>query len=146
MEKDIKNFVEEYNKRMSWNEDILSSTNINHLPTCDIIDNILSHYLSTEKITEESYDLENAKVFEYTDEGTTKGTLEMQVFSNKIYHTVYFWVKPGEDEETYKKKHKEIVVDEIFKNITELMADTMSKFEELSSLYKTLHDMVKLKK
>lgn len=143
MDKDIKNFVEEYNKRMSWNEDILNSTNINHLPTCDIIDDILSHYLSTEKITEEGYDLENAKVFEYTDEGAMKGTLELQVFSNKTYHGVYFWVKPGEDEETYKKKRKEIVVDEVSKNITELMADTMSKFEELSSLYKILREMAK---
>ncbi len=143
MEKDIKNFVEEYNKRVSWNEDILSSTNIKHLPTCDIIDDIISQYLATEKITEEGYDLENAKVFEYTDEDSMKGTLEMEVFSNKIYHRVYFWVKPGEDEETYKKRHKEILVDKIFKNITKLMTDTMSKFEELSSLYGMLREMVK---
>lgn len=143
MEKDIKNFVEEYNKRVSWNEDILSSTNIKHLPTCDIIDDIISQYLATEKITEEGYDLENAKVIEYTDEDSMKGTLEMEVFSNKIYHRVYFWVKPGEDEETYKKRHKEILVDKIFKNITKLMTDTMSKFEELSSLYGMLREMVK---
>ena len=143
MEKDIKNFVEEYNKRVSWNEDILSSTNIKHLPTCDIIDDIISQYLATEKITEEGYDLENAKVIEYTDEDSMKGTLEMEVFSNKIYHRVYFWVKPGEDEETYTKRHKEILVDKIFKNITKLMTDTMSKFEELSSLYGMLREMVK---
>ena len=141
MKEEVKNFVEEYNKRMSWNEDILNSANINHLPVCDIMEGIFRHYISTKKITEEGYDLENAKVYEYTDDDSMKGTLEMQVFSNETCGGIYFWVVSGEDEVAYKKKCKEIIIKKISENITELKSvlnSTMPKLDELTSVYEAL--------
>ena len=60
MKSNIKNFVEEYNKRMSWNADIIKQIGKENISV-----KVIDDYLSTELITEENYDLENASLYEY---------------------------------------------------------------------------------
>lgn len=97
MKEEVKNFVEKYNNNMDWNKEILESGSLDFVQVHEHAKALAEEYLSTEKINEEDYDLENAKVYTYEEDGT----LELQVFSNKIYHGVYFWVKPYYSKEEY---------------------------------------------
>lgn len=125
MKSNIKNFVEEYNKRMSWNADIIKQLGKKNIPP-----KIIDDYLSTELIDEENYDLEDASLYEYGPDEPMAGTFELQVFSNKSYGTVYFWVKPIQSEDEYKSEKikyiKEVMnekLDELYKKIKGLTSD-----------------------
>lgn len=125
MKSNIKNFVEEYNKRMSWNADIIKQLGKKNIPT-----KIIDDYLSTELIDEENYDLENASLYEYGPDDVWAGRRELQVFSNKSYRTVYFWVKPIQSEDEYKSEKikyiKEVMnekLDELYEKIKGLTSD-----------------------
>lgn len=98
MKQEIKDFVEGYNKTMDFNKEIVESFGKGYVPS--YTKNFIKEYLSTNKITEEGYDLENAKLYTYEQTGTQ----ELQAFNNKTYGTTYFWFKPGETEEEYKKR------------------------------------------
>lgn len=117
MEEKVKTFVEEYNKRMDWNKDIIGRFGKEFVPvrTKDFI----KEYLSTKKIDEEGYDLENAKLYTYEHDGVQ----EMQVFSNTTYGTVYFWVKPNETEEEYKERKTNRVREEAMKKLYEIATE-----------------------
>ena len=71
----IPEFIEEYNKRMDWNRDILGNVDDAYLSSHPFMKEIADEYLSTGKITEETHDIDNAKIYEYDD-----GLLELQVF------------------------------------------------------------------
>jgi hypothetical protein len=103
MKQEIKDFVEGYNKTMEWNKEILESFGKGYVHS--YTKKFIKEYLSTNKITEEGYDLENAKLYTYEQTGTQ----ELQAFSNKTYGTTYFWFKPGETEEEYKKRKMDSV-------------------------------------
>ena len=79
MTEDIKNFVERYNKCMQWNKEIIKSLGTKNIPQ-----DIIEKYLTTDAITEDGYDLENAKLFVYSENDSLAGTLELQAFSNTI--------------------------------------------------------------
>lgn len=98
MKQEIKDFVEGYNKTMDFNKEILESFGKGYVPS--YTKNFIKDYLSTDKITEDGYDLENAKLYLYEQTGVQ----ELQAFSNKKYGTMYFWLKPDETEEEYKKR------------------------------------------
>ena len=59
MTEEIKNFVEKFNRQVQWDNEIIKSIGKKNIPQ-DIIDNYFS-----EPITEEEYDLENARLYEY---------------------------------------------------------------------------------
>lgn len=95
-EKQIADFVENYNKCMDWNRDILDKLNFDIKYAKDFVED----YLTTDKIDKDSYDLEHAKVYTYED----KGMLELQAYSYKSYGTHYFWTFPNYTEQSYKEK------------------------------------------
>lgn len=121
MTEEVKKFVEKYNNHMDWNKEILESGSLDYIPKHEYFKALVDEYLSTEKINEEDYDLENAKVYTYEEDGT----LELQVFSNKIYHGVYFWAKPYSKEEyissrlAYIKKELNAKIEALKKEIDE---------------------------
>lgn len=110
MKEEVRKFVEEYNKRMDWNEDIRKSINLDFVP-------IIKDSLSTEKIDEEGYDLENASYYTHDD-----GLMELHAFSNTAYRTHYFWVRPYEKdaESAYKTDKIEFIKRGINQRIQDL--------------------------
>lgn len=130
MNQEIKEFIENYNKCMDWHRDILKSLGFSINYVKDFIDD----YLTTDKINEDSYDLEHAKVYAYED-----GLLEMQAYSYKTYGTQYFWTRPDYTEQSYKEQKINILnerinkyVDEYTININELVSkrDEFLKIKE----------------
>ena len=113
MTQEVKDFITGYNKAMEWNKDILNGFDAN------LTKDFIGEYLPTEKIVEEDYELDNAKIYSYDDEGL----FEMQVYSLKIYHGVYFWLKCNETEEEYKKRKTELVVQRISEKVNGLTAE-----------------------
>jgi len=135
MKSNIKNFVEEYNKRMSWNADIIKQLGKKNIPA-----KIINDYLSTELINGENYDLENASLYEYGPDDAWAGTLELQLFSNKSYRTVYFWVRPIQSENEYKSEKIEIIKKQMNEKIDELY----EKIKELTSEFKHYNKLKKM--
>lgn len=127
MKEDIKNFVEKYNKKMNWNNDIIKFLGKKNIPK-----DILKEYLSINFIDEEKYDLENASLYEYGPNDSWRGTFELQVFSNEKLCTTYFWIKSDETEEDYKTKRIEIIKKEVNKKLNELY----EKIKDLTLEYK----------
>lgn len=136
MDEKVKLFVEEYNKRMDWNKDILGGFDLSLLS--DEVRDFLDGYISTEKITEEGYDLENASLYEYGPDDAWAGTLELQAFSNKSYRTIYFWVKPVEDENEYKEGKIQVIKKEIGKELEKIIPELKRLTEKKEDLEKVL--------
>ncbi len=135
MKSKIKNFVEEYNKRMSWNRDIIKQLGKKNIP-----DKIIDDYLSTELIDKENYDLENASLYEYGPDDPWAGTLELQAFSNESYRTVYFWVRPIQSEDEYKSEKIELIKKKMNEKIDELY----EKIKEFTSEFKHYNKLKKM--
>jgi len=134
MKEEIRNFVEKYNKHMQWNKDIIKSLGAKNIPW-DIIEN----YLTTDIITEDGYDLENARLYEYGKDDNWAGTLELQAFSNSTLRTVYFWIHKDYTEEEYKTQKTEKIKESMNKKLDEL-------FEQIKGLTSTFKHYNKLKK
>lgn len=94
---EVQDFVEEYNQLIDWNIEFRKEIDTSWLETKPDAVHLLDNFFSTEKITPEGYDLENAKVFKYED----TGRYELQVYNNTKYHTVYFWCTPFMTKEEY---------------------------------------------
>lgn len=139
MREDIKNFVIEYNKRISWNKDILKRIGKKNIPQY-----IIDEYLQTNTPDEDKYDLENASLYEYGPEDTWTGTLELQAFSNERLCTTYFWVKSNESEEEYKAKKIESIKEKMNKKLDELyekIKELTSEFKEYNKLKKIINNI-----
>jgi hypothetical protein len=133
MKEEVKNFVELYNRNMSWNKDILNSMNIDYINKYEYTKDFVKDKLTTETITADDYDLEHAEVYSYDD-----GLLELQVYSYESYHGVYFWANPNEDEDAYKNKKITWIVENLDKSINE-------KKEELNKLSSILENEIELR-
>jgi len=134
MTEEIKNFIEKYNKHVQWDNEIIKSLGKKNIPK-DIIEN----YFAGEPITEDGYDIENARLYEYGKDDNWAGTLELHVFSNKTYHTVYFWIHKDYTEEEYKTHRIELIKNEMNKKLDEL-------FEQIKGLTAEFKQYNKLKK
>ena len=119
-EKQIADFVENYNKCMDWNRDILDKFNFDIKYAKDFVED----YLTTDKIDKDSYDLEHAKVYTYED----TGMLELQAYSYKSYGTHYFWTFPDYTEQSYKEKK----LNAINKYLIEHLHELTEKINELT--------------
>lgn len=126
-------FIEEYNKRMDWNRDILGDLDDAYLSAHPFMKEITDEYLSTGKITEETYDIDNAKIYEYDDEEDF-GLLELQAQSKRTYRLTYFWVDPNEDEEQYKAKKIEKILDVLRKNKDEIVGKIKEETSKLNDI------------
>ena len=133
MKEEVKNFVELYNRNMSWNKDILNGMNINYINKYEYTKNFVEDKLTTETISADDYDLEHAEVYSYDN-----GTLELQVYSYKSYHGVYFWTNQNDNEDTYKNKRITWIIENLDKSINE-------KKEELNKLSSILENEIELR-
>lgn len=129
----IPEFVEEYNKRMDWNRDILGYIDDAYLSAHPFMKEITDEYLSTGKITEETYDIDNAKIYEYDDEESF-GLLELQAQSKRTYRLTYFWVDPNEDEGRYKANKIEVVLRVLKENKDEIVGRIKDETEKLNDI------------
>lgn len=136
MVKKVKNFVEIYNKNISWNKDILNNIDINFFIKNEETKRIIEEYLPIKTIESENYDLENAILF---DLSYMPGILELQAYSYNTHGTTYFWIYPEETEEQYKSK-KINIINEVLDNIINKRLETL---QEISS---SLENVIKLKK
>ncbi len=134
MKKDIKNFVETYNKNMSWNKDILNNIDIDFFNKNEETKKIIEEYLPIKTIESERYDLENAKLYNLS---YIPGILELQAYSYNN-GTTYFWVYPEETEEQYKSRIINII-NGVLDNIINKRIETL---KEISS---SLENVIKLK-
>lgn len=140
MNENVKKFVEDYNKRMDWNKDILDSIAINF--TKDAVNTFIDEFLSTDKITEDGYDLEYASIYSYDKDNDGEDLNELQVFNNKTYGTTYFWLKPNETESDYKNSKMEYINNEVSKKISHITSE-ISRLEAENKEWKTLLNAIK---
>ena len=98
-------FVEQYNRCMDWNAELRYYLPIGLIESQKDTRGILDDFLSVEKITPESYDIYDAKV--YKDEKS--GNYEMQVYSNIDYAFVYFLCAIGQSEQEYKEDRIRVI-------------------------------------
>ena len=138
---DIKKFVIEYNKRISWNKDIINMFGRKNIPKA-----IIDEHLSTNRISKEKYDLDKASIYEYGPEDSWAGRLELQAYNYETYHFTYFWVDPNDTEEEYKNKKIGIIkkkVDEEYNELSKQMRSLNAKFKVYDNLHKKLIDINK---
>jgi hypothetical protein len=128
MKEEVKKFVDEYNKRMDWNQDILNGFGPDLTKSLEN-NEFIRHKLTTDKITEEGFDLENADVYEFERTSDGKNVNELQVFNNKTCGTSYFWVATDETEQEYKAKTTE----SIYNNVTKTISELENKIVELTN-------------
>lgn len=133
MENKIKTFVEEYNKRMDWNRDILDKFGNEYVPVHTQI--FIKDNLPTDKITEEGFDLENAKMYVYDDSGIQ----EMQAFNNSTYGTTYFWLRPDEGEDEYKRRKE----DDIRKKVADRLKGIEANIAEFTAAKTEFNEILK---
>lgn len=114
MKQEIKTFVEEYNKRMDWNQEIIDGFGKGYIPS--YTKDFIKENLSTGKITEEGFDLENAKLFAYEHDNLQ----ELQAFNNETYGTTYFWLRSNETEDEYKERKQNRVRENAVKRLFDI--------------------------
>lgn len=127
MTEEVKSFVKAYNKRREWDKEILDS--MKGYIISKTAKEFFEPYISSHKITKRGYELDRAKVYSYED-----GTLELQVFCLKTWGTRYFWVKPDEPKEDYKKRMIRTVRKDAAKRISELSAEIEVRSKEKRGL------------
>ena len=122
---EVQDFVEEYNQLIDWNIEFRKEIDTSWLESKADAVKLLDGFFSTEKITPEGYDLENAKVFKYED----TGRYELQAYSKSTYHTIYFWCTPFMTKEEYINGQIEFIKEEI-KKIREESIVTISNLRD----------------
>ena len=140
MTEEVKKFVEAYNHQVKWNRDILKGE-VNPDDFQYGTNDIIEHYLSTDIITEKDYELDNARVYYYTDRQPVKA--ELQAFNLKSLCTHYFWCVEDMAEEEYKADRLRVVNDELDRCKREQMNVLKTAKEEIESidkLYKLLNE------
>lgn len=137
MTEEVKKFVECYNERIGWHEDILNSLDKDYLLSHEYTKNIVEEYLNLEKIYPEDYDLDHVSSVPSYD----NGTLEMEVFSYIIYHRVYFWTNPNKTEKEYKDEKINMIMEKITNRSNEItdqlnaLQDELSQIEKLKNMF-----------
>lgn len=127
MAEEVKAFVKAYNKRREWDKEILDS--MKGYIISKTAKEFIEPYISSHKITKRGYEMDSAKVYSYDN-----GTLELQAFCLKTCGTRYFWVKPDEPKEDYKKRMIGAVREEVAKRISELSAEIEVRSKEKCGL------------
>lgn len=137
----IETFIQEFNKRVDWDLEILNKYNIN-LANDNSANAIIKHYLCFTKINSEDYDIDNAKLYEYPMENG-KHTFELQAYSPTDYCSKYFWVRLGEEEDEYKEDRIKTIKKELTSRYNEVRNKLLileNEKNELDSVLKLLND------
>lgn len=139
MKEEVKKFVEAYNRQVEWNREILKG-DVNLDDFKDETRCIIQHYLDTNIITEKDYELDNAKVYYYTDKQPIKS--ELQVFNFKLACTIYFWCVENMTEEDYKAERIRAVNKELDwhrEKQMEILKTAEEEIESIDKLYSLLN-------
>lgn len=121
----VKEFIEKYNQHIDWNMEIRNTLNIQALESNPVTKEIINDYLSSEKITADKYEIENAQIYKY--EGDNK--YELQIYSFESYRTIYFW------------RNLDITKDEYIKERVSIISrEAKTQFEEAQNKMKELQN------
>lgn len=137
----IETFIQEYNKRVDWNLEILNKYNIN-LSNDNSANEIIKDYISLTKINHEDYDIDNAELYEYPIKNG-KQTFELQAYSLTDYGHEYFWVRFGEEEDEYKENKINTIKKELTSSYNEVRNKLLileNEKNELGSVLELLND------
>ena len=128
----LQEFIEAYNRNIDWNKDILMSINP-EIRENQYVKNIIDRYLSTEKINDETCDLNGH--FEIFD--CDNNVKELQIYSFISYCTMFYKVNPKIDEKTFKTEKINFIISKISgckDTIDELILDLQNKRNMLMEL------------
>lgn len=135
----IETFIQEFNKRVDWDLEILNKYNIN-LDNDNSANAIIEHYLCFTKINSEDYDIDNAELYECPMENG-KHTFELQAYSFINQCNIYFWVRFVEEEEDEYKAGR---INEIKKELTRRYNEVRNKLLMLNNEKNELDCALKL--
>ena len=124
-------FVEQYNRCMDWNAELRYYLPIGIIESHKDTQGVLEDFLSIEKITPESYDIYDAKVYE----SDTPNRYEMQVYSNIDYAFVYFLCTIGQSEKEYKEERIKVV----YKYVTDLYNEAVEEEKKAHTKLEAAH-------
>lgn len=133
---DVQEFIERYNLESKWNAEIISRDFFEQKPYAK---EYFKGLLGSEDITEDSYDFSTARVYENDD--PENHYYELQIYSYKIYCTMYLWIHPDMDERTYKANRIRIAMDDaakLYRENDEKMHEAMRNISELNEMTKML--------
>lgn len=128
----LQEFIEIYNRNIDWNKDIIMSIKPK-IKENEYCKNIISAYLSTEKISDETCDLNgHFEIFDYGD-----NRKELQIYSRVLHCNTYYLINPKIDEKTYKTEKVNLLIAKISgyrDNIDEFILDLENKRNVLKEL------------
>lgn len=136
---DVQEFIERYNLESKWNAEIISVDFFEEKP---YVKKYFKGILGSEGITEDSYDVSTARIYENDD--PENHYYELQIYSYKIYGTMYLWIHPDMDERTYKADRIRIAMKdaaELYKGNDKKMRETMRNMSELNEMTKMLMEV-----
>ena len=120
----LQEFIEAYNRNIDWNKDILMSINP-EIRENQYVKNIIDGYLSTEKINDETCDLNgHFEIFDCDD-----NRKELQIYSFITQCTIFYKVNPEIDEKTFKKEKVNLLMTKLSGYI-DSTNDIISEFEK----------------
>ena len=120
----LQEFIEAYNRNIDWNKDILMSINP-EIRENQYVKNIIDGYLSTEKINDETCDLNgHFEIFDCDD-----NRKELQIYSFITQCIIFYKVNPEIDEKTFKKEKVNLLMTKLSGYI-DSTNDIISEFEK----------------
>ena len=130
----LQEFIEAYNRNIDWNKDILMSINP-EIRENQYVKNIIDGYLSTEKINDETCDLNgHFEIFDCDD-----NRKELQIYSFITQCTIFYKVNPEIDEKTYKKEKVNLLMTNLSGYI-DSTNDIISELEKKRMMLKELEN------
>lgn len=135
----IKEFIEEYNKRIDWNIEIAKEIS-GSLPEENMYKDIIDDCLNGEKIDPEDIEPHSVEIFEEE----TEEYFEMHFFSIKECQRVYHFLTKGESKKEYKKKKMRVLFGELKKiveNNEKVLEEVKKSINDAKSLFHALRNM-----
>jgi len=126
----IEEFAARYNQELEWSKEILDNGFLNSHP---FINHEFGYYMQGFRITPETCDYSTAQILE-DGVGTDSHYFELQIYSTKACHDMYFWIHPERDENCHKSKIIKNIAekaDSIKSNLTEELSKINGKLEEI---------------
>lgn len=132
----VEEFAARFNQEFDWSKEILDTE---HFRIHPFLASKFREYLPEYKITPGTCEYSTAEIYE-DGVGTDKHNFELQIYSYKDYHQMYFWIHPDLNEQEYKEFRIKPITDEARK----LIADLTVEREELDKKLKELNELIGL--
>jgi len=119
---DLKTFIEEYNKRADWNSGILEAMHVSDDEMLRM-DSLIYGFLDTDKINEDDYYYDSAKIYE--DRSGGKPVFELQIYSYTRYSTRIFRLR-DESKAEYTERIMNAMINIVAQRVCEIDTDLES--------------------